>query len=130
LVRLGVTYDTMLTDLQKYQISQLLPEEFTSFHELTDLFNKAIANIVPPPQEAPAPASWHGRRLGIELPLPPRGHAYIKKDLEPELLNHSFLWLEDYHHYDDWKHQMGSCYDNFNMLIIPHKKSEYKMFFD
>ena len=56
--------------------------------------------------------------MGIELPTQGTG----QKDLVPELLNRTFLWHEEYQHYSDWTALMEETYDNFNMLILPHKK--------
>ena len=38
--------------------------------------------------------------------------------------------MEDYFHYDDWKVKMQDTFDNFNLLVIPNKKQEVKLFFD
>jgi len=72
-------------------------------------------------------AAWHGKRMGVEVPSEA---ATMKKDLDPEILNRSFLWNEDYHHYADWESKMKASYDNFNMLFIPHQKQKGKLFFD
>jgi len=48
----------------------------------------------------------------------------------PELLNRSFLWHEEYHHYGDWEMKMRECYDNFNMLFVRWRTDEPKLFFD
>ena len=86
------------------------------------------AELLKVPVVAPSEpmAAWHGKRLGVEVPC----EGSIKKDLDPEILNRSLLWCDDYHHYADWESKMKESYDNFNMLFIPHQKAKGKLFFD
>lgn len=70
---------------------------------------------------------WLGQRQSVELPK--LGSASAKA-IEPELLNRSFMCVEDYHHYADWKAEMEATFDQFNMLQLPANKDETKFFFD
>ena len=59
--------------------------------------------------------------MGVEIPTQSQD---AKKSIEPELLNRSFLWHDEYQHYADWQKLMEETFDNFNMLIMPNKVDE------
>lgn len=64
----------------------------------------------------------------VELPRPKDYSS--KKEIEPELLNRSYLCVEDYHHYADWKATMEQTYDQFNLLQLPKDKQRISVYFD
>lgn len=40
------------------------------------------------------------------------------------------MWVEDYHHYDDWKTKQQQVFDNFNLLVLPFNNDQHKFFFE
>jgi hypothetical protein len=72
--------------------------------------------------------SWMGTRQEVELPLW-KGEK-VRKDIEPELINQRFMWVDDYFHYKDWQERMQDTYDNFNLLTVPRKEGDFKYFYD
>lgn len=57
----------------------------------------------------------------VELPKPTEYK--IKKEIIPELFNRSYLSVQEYHHYADWKAAMEETYDQFNLLQLPRDKN-------
>ena len=51
--------------------------------------------------------------------MPTGAQNNIRKSIVPELINQRFMWVEDYHHYSDWRSKQQSVFDNFNLLVVP-----------
>lgn len=46
------------------------------------------------------------------------------------MINHRFMWVDDYFHYADWEQLQRATYDSFNLMPLPRKEGETKYFYD
>jgi len=114
-----------LSEQQKTKIENIVKEssEFPSFEELLKSTNKGI-----PVTQTETP-SWGGMRQAMEH----KNHTFT---IDQELINHEFLWVEDYFNYKDWEKKVVKelplavdCYMNadpfYNNFFTMGRRQQY-----
>lgn len=104
------------------QLMNLITSKYSSHVTFLGLIKNLNDSIL---VDTPEPLSkeWIGIRQSVEL------FESGKKDITPELINQSFLWLENYHHYKDWEILLHNNYPLATDMLIESKPLSNRFFF-